>query len=62
MQVNTPHNINFQSKNKTIRFADDIARHVNKCYPRISTSLIDDFVSRDVEVWAHRILTMQKIL
>ena len=45
MQVNTPHNINFQSKNKTIRFADDIARHVNKCYPRISTSLIDDFVN-----------------
>ena len=45
MQLNAPNNINFQSRNKTIRFADDIARHVNKCYPRISSSLTDDFVN-----------------
>lgn len=36
---------NFQARGKTIRFADDIARRVNVCYPRISTSMIDDFVN-----------------
>ena len=45
MQSVTPFNLNFKSRNKTIRFADDIARHVNKCYPRISSSLTDDFVN-----------------
>lgn len=45
MRINAPDNINFESRNKTIRVADDIARHVNKCYPRISSSLTDDFVN-----------------
>ena len=45
MQILPQTNINFQSRNKTIRFADDVARHVNKCYPRISSSLTDDFVN-----------------
>lgn len=46
MQINsTIPNTSFKSRNKTIRFADDIARHVNKCYPRISSSLTDDFVN-----------------
>ena len=45
MQILPQNNINFQSRNKTIRFADDVARHVNKCYPRISSSLTDDFVN-----------------
>jgi len=44
MKISAPQNINFQSK-KTIYFADDIARHVNKCYPRISSSLTDDFIN-----------------
>lgn len=38
MRVNPIDNTPFQSRNKTIRFADDIARRVNKCYPRISAS------------------------
>ena len=33
-------NKTFQSKNNSIRFADDIARKVNKCYPRISSSRV----------------------
>jgi len=46
MQIQQPlNNTNFQSRNSTIRFADDIARHVNKCYPRISASLTDDFIN-----------------
>ena len=46
MQIQQPlNNANFQSRNSTIRFADDIARHVNKCYPRISSSLTDDFIN-----------------
>lgn len=34
---------NFNARNKTIRFADDIARKVNQNYPRISSSNIEDF-------------------
>ncbi len=45
MQIHPLNNTNFQSRNSTIRFADDVARHVNKCYPRISSSLTDDFVN-----------------
>ncbi len=45
MRITATNNVNFESKNKTIRIADDIARHVNKCYPRISSSLTDDFVN-----------------
>ena len=45
MQINPLNNTTFQSRNSTIRFADDIARHVNKCYPRISASLTDDFIN-----------------
>jgi len=36
---------NFCSRNKIIQEADRIVRHVNNCYPRISTSLIEDFPS-----------------
>ena len=45
MRITAPDNINFESRSKIIRNADDIARHVNKCYPRISSSLTDDFVN-----------------
>ena len=36
-------NITFQSRNKTIRFADDIARRVNTCFPRISYTKVSYF-------------------
>ena len=45
MEIKDFSNISFQSRNKTIRLADDIARHVNKCYPRVSPSMVDDFVN-----------------
>lgn len=35
-------NTNFTAKNPEIRFADDIARRVNQCFPRISPSNIAD--------------------
>lgn len=43
MMINRQPKTNFQSRNKTIRYADDIARRVNVCYPRISSSIVDDF-------------------
>ena len=43
MIVNNICSTDFKSRNKTIRYADDIARQVNKCYPRISPSIVDDF-------------------
>ena len=44
MQVQNPiYSKSFQSRNKTIRFADDIARHVNNCYPRISSTKVECF-------------------
>ena len=45
MKIQNKTNYSFQARNKTIRFADDIARHVNICYPRESSSLVDDFVN-----------------
>ena len=45
MEIRNVNNTSFQAKNKTIRFADDIARHVNICYPRASSSRVDDFVN-----------------
>ncbi len=35
----------FKSRNQTIRFADDVARHVNKCFPRISSTKVEEFVN-----------------
>lgn len=43
MEVNSVNSFNFQSRNKTIRFADDIARRVNTCYPRVSSTIFEDF-------------------
>ncbi len=43
MQIQNINHTNFTSRNKTIRFADDVSRRVNKCYPRISSTLVDDF-------------------
>ena len=43
MQILATNNTDFQSRNKTIRFADDIVRRVNNCYPRVSSSRLDDF-------------------
>jgi len=37
----------FQSRNQTIRFADDIARRVNQCYPRVSASNFSDMKNID---------------
>ena len=38
MNINTQHQINFTARNKTIQKADDVARLVNKCFPRVSPS------------------------
>ena len=43
MNVQRIDNTPFQSRNQTIRFADDIARRVNQCYPRISLTKIKSF-------------------
>ena len=43
MQISPVNNTNFQARSSTIRFADDIARRVNTCYPRISLSKIKSF-------------------
>lgn len=40
MEIKKINNTTFQSRNNTIRFADDIARRVNNCYPRISSSKV----------------------
>ena len=45
MKINGNNNISFQSRNSTIRFADDIARNINKAYPRISASKFQRFNS-----------------
>ena len=45
MKINSVNSTSFQSRNKTIRFADDIARRVNVCYPRVSSTLVDDFIN-----------------
>jgi hypothetical protein len=45
MKVHKIDSTKFQSRNQTIRFADDIARHVNKCYPRISATMVNEFVN-----------------
>lgn len=45
MQIDNYSNIKFTSRNKTIRFADDIVRKVNNEFPRISASRVDDFSS-----------------
>ena len=37
----TPYHANFTSRNPKIRFADDVARQVNKSFPRISSSLLE---------------------
>lgn len=39
MEINTKYNSNFQSKNRTIRRADDLARQINRAFPRQSASL-----------------------
>ena len=43
MQISSVNNTNFQSRYRRIRFADDIARRVNQCYPRVSLSKIKSF-------------------
>ena len=43
MNLNNNNNLIFTSRNSTIRFADDIARKVNKEYPRISSTKLDSF-------------------
>lgn len=45
MKINGNNSISFQSRNSTIRFADDIARNINKVYPRISASKFESFKS-----------------
>lgn len=39
--LTNPYNPNFNSINREIRFADDIARQINKNYPRISSTRMD---------------------
>lgn len=43
MQIGFDNNIHFTSRNRTIRFADDVARRVNKCFPRVSPTLVQDW-------------------
>ena len=45
IQSNHTEFIPFKSRNKIIRYADDIVRRVNVCYPRISSSKVDDFTN-----------------
>lgn len=40
MNINIDNNLNFQARNPVIKKADDIARYVNKLYPRISGTKI----------------------
>ena len=47
MKVNSVSGQNFQSRNQTIRFADDIARRVNIFYPRVSSTIFEDFNNVD---------------
>lgn len=46
-------NISFTARNPEIRFADDLVRKINKTYPRISSTIVNDFnnieLYRDVE-------------
>ena len=41
MDIKVNPSLNFSARNKTIRFADDIARKVNKEFPRISNSMLE---------------------
>ena len=41
MQIQPLNNTCFKSRNQTIRFADDIARRVNQCYPRVSSTKVE---------------------
>ena len=43
MNINFNNNNTFTSRNTTIRFADNIARKVNKEFPRISASKVENF-------------------
>lgn len=45
MNICSSYNINFQSRNKTIKKADKIARLVNREFPRISNSAIADMAN-----------------
>ena len=47
MKVNNINSQNFQARNQTIRFADDIARRVNIIYPRVSSTIFEDFNNVD---------------
>lgn len=47
MQINSNDKIKFTARNKTIRFADDIARKINRSYPRISPSNVEGFSNVD---------------
>jgi len=43
MKVFAPSETNFQARNSTIRFADDVARRVNTCYPRVSVTKVKSY-------------------
>ena len=43
MRILENKNVNFNARNPKIRFADNIARKVNKEFPRISPSKLDTF-------------------
>lgn len=45
--ISRVNNVNYTARNKTIRFADDLARHVNKEFPRISQTLAEDLKNSD---------------
>lgn len=54
MQIGVNNKVNFTSRNKTIRFADDIVRKVNNEFPRISASRVDDFSSINSKIFLQK--------
>lgn len=45
MRITPFNNTNFTSRNSTIRYADDMVRHVNNLFPRISSTLVEDYAN-----------------
>jgi len=43
MEIRSQNNLNFTSRNATIRFADNLVRKINNEYPRISTTKLECF-------------------
>ena len=51
MNITVQQNINFTSRNATIRRADDIARLVNNAFPRISPTKFEHIKNKGITLW-----------